>query len=73
LRAAIAAQRTENIAGETLRMDSHQGHGFFRFERRANFAANQRDGFIQRSKAAKAVNREAAVAGREFGVRDFFR
>jgi hypothetical protein len=52
-------------------MDAHYRHRVFRFEWAVNFAAHQRNGFVSRAGAAKTMNREAAVAGREFGVRDF--
>ncbi len=53
-------------------MDTHHWHGFFGFERAANLATDQRNGFVLWSKPTKTVNGEAAIAGREFGVSDIF-
>jgi hypothetical protein len=63
--AAIATQGRENIAGEALRMHTHDRRGFA-----FQVASDQSNRFFLRATAFEAVDREAAVARRQRRMRD---
>src|SRR5712692_6662962 len=65
LRAAVAPERGENVAGQALRVDAYQGSGLS-----VQVAANQRDGFFLRAAASESADGEAAKTGWKRGVRD---
>jgi hypothetical protein len=73
LRAAIAALRSENVTCEALGVNAHERNRFLGFKWTTNFAANQRYGFVLRSRAAKTVDRKASITGRQFRLRDHFK